>query len=156
MKNLKIAFLVVYVAGIVALTLNGGRKRVEAAGGQSELVGGSEGMYFAQVRSTGAKVFDLAGTVYRIELSSGNNAATLDYALLIDTSASANGFVQANVVTATIITPALIFTASTTTNGQMTVKDYQPYGIRVANGLYVLKTTINSGEAFVLNVYYRR
>lgn len=153
MNKIQIALLIAIVGVLGLLSYS---KPVIAAEGQSALVGGSEGMNYTRVQSTGAKVFDGSGVIYRVELSSGNNATVIPYALLIDTDSTGINFVEAAVDTSTIISPALIFVASAPINGQMYSFDYSPYGVRVKKGLYVYKSVANSGQAHVLNVYWKR
>lgn len=154
MKNkLQIASLVVLV-GMLAFISTG--QKAQAIGGQSELFGGSEGMYQLTVTSTGTKVWDGSGVLYRIDLTSGISGATLDYLMAYDTWQSVGMLPSISVATACKITAPIIFQASITVSGQANYKDWSPYGIRFSSGLYIFKSAADSGEANRATIYWRK
>lgn len=153
--KLQILFTLAFVGFLTMITLSGNH-RVEASYGQSELIGGSEGYFTAVIYQTGTKVFDGAGVVYRIDLASAPNENINTYVQCIDTGSSDIGTTYFNYSTGSKITPAIVFQASVTVNGQAMYKDYGPYGIRISSGLFVYKSAAASGESLRATVYWRR
>lgn len=117
---------------------------------RADVVGG----LFHNSYISSASVFTGAGTLYRVEMSTGNGT---DFAVLYDTVAHqpAGGTTRtAFMVSTQTVTPQLVFYATSTLSGMNSIngRDWQPHGIRITNGLYLYMSAVSNQVA----IYWKR
>lgn len=146
MKTFKVYLASLLTVGMLVLPLGAQ---------QSSLIGGSNGLFTTQFRSTFTVINAGPCVLMRIDLSSGLTTAA-NWAQVIDTT-TAVGQDYVLVSTAFKVTPPVYFQVnpSSSATNQGIFKDYSPYGLRLDNGLAIYKDAANSGEAITGTAYWR-
>lgn len=137
------------------------------------LIAGGRGWNYTTVTASSGSITTTPCEFGGVYLASGSQSSVGDYLVAYDSSGITNVTSRASFVDSARVTPALVFESSgTVTSGEVAASTAQPRrggyeknwnvsdetgtGIRMNNGLYVFKTTGNSGEAFIAVIKWRR